>query len=126
MIERHPHPVPKQIFYRHLRRQTLIALLLMLGALAIGVFGYRYIVGDKDFYDALLDASMLLGGMGPITTTFPTPAAKVFASLYALFSGLVILTSAGIFVSPIAHRILVRIHADAEEREGPPETRPRG
>ena len=125
MLERHPHPVPRKIFYRHLRRQSLIAFLLMLGALAIGVLGYRYIVGDKDFYDALLDASMLLGGMGPITTTFPTPAAKVFASVYALFSGLVILASAGIFVSPIAHRILVRIHADAEG-EGPPETRPRG
>jgi hypothetical protein len=112
---RRKHPVPPKIFYQHLRRQAAIAFLLMLGALAIGVLGYRYIVGDKDWYDALLDASMLLGGMGPITTTFPTHAAKVFASIYALFSGLVILASAGIFVSPIVHRLLVRIHADVEE-----------
>jgi hypothetical protein len=112
---RRKHPVPRKIFYQHLRRQGTIAFLLMFGALAIGVLGYRYIVADKDFYDALLDASMLLGGMGPITTTFPSPAAKVFASIYALFSGLVILASAGIFVSPIVHRILVRIHADVED-----------
>ena len=112
---RHKHPVPRKVFYRHLRRQGAIALLLLFVALAIGVLGYRYLVGEKDFYDALLDASMLLGGMGPITTTFPTRAAKVFASIYALFSGLVILASAGIFVTPIVHRILVRIHADAEE-----------
>lgn len=116
---RHRHPAPREMFYQHLRRQAAIALLLMFVALAIGVLGYHFIVGDRDWLDALLDASMLLGGMGPIRTTFPGPAAKVFASLYALFSGLVILASAGIFVTPIVHRILVRFHADVEDGEMP-------
>lgn len=79
-------------------------------ALFIGIAGYHWIAGLK-WIDALLDASMILGGMGPVTP-LTTNAAKVFASAYALFSGLVFIAVMGIVLSPIVHRVLHKFHVD--------------
>ena len=102
---------------RFLWRMGLSFLLLMgvVGAaLLLGVLGYHYIV-RLPWIDALLNASMILTGMGPVATMTDTPS-KLFASAYALFSGVVFLSSMGIVLAPLFHRILHRFHLDDEER----------
>jgi len=86
------------------------AATLVLAALAIGVAGYRSLAG-MGWVDAVLESSMILSGMGPIGE-LKSDAAKLFAAGYALFSGIVFLVTTGLLVSPVAHRILHRLHAD--------------
>ena len=84
-------------------------------ALGIGVMGYHYIAG-LDWIDAILDSSMILGGMGPVhVQELNTPAAKLFASVYALFAGLVFVALAGVLVAPFLHRFVHRFHLDEDE-----------
>ena len=66
-----------------------------------------------NFTDALLNASMILGGMGPVDTLHTT-SAKLFASFYALFSGVVFITSAGVLLAPLVHRIIHRFHLEMD------------
>jgi hypothetical protein len=100
---------------RFVRRMSL-SFLLMIGivaaALMMGVLGYHYIA-RLPWIDALLNASMILTGMGPVAILTDTPS-KLFASAYALFSGVVFLSSMGIVLSPVFHRILHRFHLDDE------------
>lgn len=84
-------------------------------ALLLGTSGYHFIEGFS-WLDSVLNASMLLGGMGPVNELH-TSAGKVFASFYALFSGLVFVTMAGIIGAPILHRLLHRFHME-EDRDG--------
>jgi len=67
-----------------------------------------------DWLDALLNAAMLLGGMGPVDKPV-TDGGKLFASLYALFAGIVFLVAIGVMLAPIVHRLLHRFHLDDEE-----------
>jgi hypothetical protein len=106
--------LPRREFYRRLMRHGLVALVLMASSLGLGVLGYHLTEG-LSWLDSLLNASMILGGMGPVAV-LRTPAGKLFASFYALFSGAVFLGMAGIVVAPIAHRLLHRLHLE----EGPP------
>ena len=87
-----------------------LALLVLAAGLGIGVLGYHFL-GDLSWIDSLLDASMILGGMGPVSLLHST-AAKIFASCYALFSGLVFIGVATLLIAPFAHRILHRFHLD--------------
>lgn len=98
---------------RRLGNAVLLALLMLAFMLGAGVLGYRYLVG-LPWLDALLNASMILGGMGPIDP-IPTDAGKVFASAYALVSGLVFVAVCGVLVVPFAHRFLHRFHAEMED-----------
>ena len=104
-------------FRARLAWSIAVAGMILAVSLGIGVAGYYWIVGDKTVLDALVDASMLLGGMGPITSTFPSPAAKLFASFYALYSGIVLLGSVGVLLNPFVHLLLHRFHADLDESE---------
>ncbi len=79
-------------------------------ALAVGVVGYRTL-GGLGWVDAILEASMILGGMGPVAAMHGD-AAKLFASAYALFAGVVFISSIGIFAAPLFHRVLHRFHLD--------------
>jgi hypothetical protein len=90
-----------------------LALSLILGSLGIGVLGYHHFAG-LGWLDALLNASMILTGMGPVDP-MATPGAKFFASAYALFSGVVFLTSVAFFLAPLFHRLLHRFHLDLED-----------
>jgi hypothetical protein len=102
---------------RFVLRMSLSFLLMVAivgAALMMGVLGYHY-VARLPWIDALLNASMILTGMGPVATLTDTPS-KLFASAYALFSGVVFLSSMGIVLSPVFHRILHRFHLDDEER----------
>ena len=82
-------------------------------ALALGILGDRYIAGFT-WVDSLLNASMILSGMGPVGT-LDSNAAKVFASAYALFSGLVFIGATGILLTPVFHRVLHRFHIEEKD-----------
>jgi hypothetical protein len=105
-------------FLRRLGRHVAAALVFVAGSLTIGILGYRYL-DDLPWIDSLLNASMILGGMGPVDP-LKTATAKIFASLYALYSGLVVLVAAGIIFAPIFHRFLHKFHLqeDEEARRG--------
>ena len=93
-------------FLRRVGRHLVAALLVIGFALGIGVAGYHWF-GGLDWIDSLLNASMILGGMGPVDPLHSS-AAKVFASFYALFSGLAFIGIAGLMLAPFAHRLLHR------------------
>ena len=113
-LEHHPEPLlPRALFYQRLLYYAFIALLLILFALGIGVLGYRFFE-RMAWLDALLNASMILGGMGPVTELH-TNSGKLFASFYALFSGIAFLAIAGTLIAPVAHRFLHRLHLELEE-----------
>jgi hypothetical protein len=98
----------KQWLIRVLRSLRLASLVVGC-ALGLGVLGY-HLIGGLGWIDALLEASMILGGMGAIAPMH-TDAIKLFASFYALFSGLVIVSTMGIILAPWLHRILHHFHA---------------
>jgi len=89
---------------------ALVAIALLAASLGIGILGYHIIEGFS-WVDAILNASMILGGMGPVNELH-TVAGKLFASFYALFSGSVFLVIAGIVIAPVAHRFLHRLHLE--------------
>jgi len=104
--------LPRRHFLRRMVAHALVATVVVLGSLAIGVSGYHF-VGGLPWVDALLNASMILGGMGPVDPLRTVPA-KVFASLYALFSGVVFLVAASILLAPLVHRLLHLLHVEAD------------
>jgi hypothetical protein len=81
-------------------------------ALGIGVLGYHYL-GGLPWIDALVNASMILGGMGPVDT-ITSHAGKLFASVYALFSGLLFIGAASLTLTPFVHRIMHKLHMEEE------------
>lgn len=102
--------VPRAVFVRRILHHFYISTLLVAVALLMGVAGYHWICGFG-FIDALLNASMILGGMGPVDV-LQTDAAKLFASFYALFSGLFFIGIMGFMLTPLIHRIMHKLHAD--------------
>ena len=111
MYEHHSSPLLSiSSFLRRVINHSVIALLAIAFALMIGVSGYHFIEG-LPWIDALLNASMLLGGMGPVSP-IQTTAGKLFASFYALFAGLMFVGVAGILLAPFMHRILHVLHAE--------------
>ncbi len=104
---------PWSVFLRRVIVSILMSGSLIAMTLLIGVCGYHYIAGFG-WVDALLNASMILGGMGPVGD-LPTPMAKIFASLYALFCGLIFVAAMGILISPLLHRMLHWFHIDEQD-----------
>ncbi len=86
-------------------------------SLALGVAGYHWIVGVPKLVDCVYNASMIMGGMGPVLPdSFPLDdQGKWFASFYALYSGIVLLASVGLLLSPVLHRIMHRFHVETDE-----------
>ena len=91
------------------------AIIAIIVALSAGVLGYRFIAG-MPWVDSLLNASMILGGMGPVDP-LKTDGAKVFASFYALFSGLVFIGLLGFLLAPFIHRVMHKLHLEAMKDE---------
>ena len=111
MYEHRSQPLlPRPLFVRRVLGHVLTALVVIVGSLLIGILGYRFAEG-LSWLDSLLNASMILGGMGP-ADTLHTTAGKFFASFYALFCGVVFLAVAGIFLAPMVHRLLHRMHLE--------------
>ena len=95
---------------RRLARNFGFAAAILLLSLGVGMVGYHFTEG-LSWIDSMLNASMLLGGMGPVTQLH-TIAGKLFASFYALFSGIVLLAAAGVVIAPLFHRLLHHFHID--------------
>ena len=113
MYEHHSEPLlSRAAFYARWLRHALVAFGLVMAALGIGVLGYHFTEG-MPWIDALVNASMLLGGMGPVNELHTT-AGKLFASAYALFSGLFFIVVAGVLFAPVFHRFLHRFHLELE------------
>ena len=111
IYERHNEPLlSTRLFLRRLALHALAALILTLAALGIGILGYHLTEGFS-FLDSLLNASMILGGMGPVDR-IQSVAGKWFASFYAIFSGMFFLVIAGVLIAPVAHRLLHWMHLD--------------
>jgi hypothetical protein len=117
MYEHKSEPLlPFEKFARRLLNHVLIALAGILGSLGIGVAGYHFLE-RLPWLDALLNASMILGGMGPVDS-IRTPSGKLFASFYALFSGIVFLVFVGIIMAPIGHRLFHSLHLEKARSGG--------
>jgi hypothetical protein len=113
MYERRTHPLLSRAkFARRVARHLLLALFLISVALGVGVVGY-HCIGGLSWIDSLLNASMILGGMGPVDPLH-SDTAKLFASFYALFSGLAFVGIASLMIAPFAHRLLHRFHIEAK------------
>jgi hypothetical protein len=100
----------RQDFYRRQLLFILFAIFLLTISLGIGMVGYRLSTG-MHWIDAFYNASMILTGMGPVDA-MDTTGAKIFAGTYALFSGVVFLSTIAVMLSPIVHRFLHVLHID--------------
>lgn len=100
-----------RFFWRVLGFVGLSALLVGI-ALGIGVLGYHYLAGLA-WIDALVNASMILGGMGPVDP-ITSHVGKLFASAYALFSGLLFIGAASLVLAPFVHRVMHKLHMEDE------------
>ncbi|HEY1793161.1 MAG TPA: hypothetical protein VGG34_09600 [Opitutaceae bacterium] len=105
--------LPWPLFLRRMALTFLATVLMVSIALLAGALGYHYIA-RLGWVDSVLNASMILTGMGPVDPMKDTPS-KLFASGYALFSGVVFLSAAGIVLSPIFHRIIHAFHMDEDD-----------
>lgn len=108
--QRNTKLAPVHVYLRRLGWSFLIAMAFLAFSLAIGIIGYHY-YGNLPFIDSLLNASMILTGMGPVDP-MKTYAAKMFASIYSIYSGVAFLTSISVFLSPVLHRLLHKFHID--------------
>ena len=118
-LERKQEPLlPYQAFLGRLGRSVLGGLAIVLASLAIGVAGYHW-TGHLSWIDSLYNASMILGGMGPVDDRglgIP-PAEKWFASVYALFAGMALLIIVGVMFAPLFHRFLHHFHMVEDDEE---------
>ncbi len=111
MYERHHiPPLPLGRFLRRMAVHFCVALSVIVASLLAGMLGYRHFE-QMPWRDAFLNASMILGGMGPVETKLSEPG-KLFAGLYALYSGLAFIAVIGILLAPVVHRVLHRFHWD--------------
>jgi hypothetical protein len=111
MFERKSEPVvPVRRFVRRMALSCLVAAAIVGCALSVGVLGYHAFARLR-WIDSLLNATMILTGMGPVDP-MPDDGAKLFASLYALFCGVVFLSAVGVVLAPVFHRVLHRFHMD--------------
>ena len=109
MYEHHKQPLANtKTFARRVAINGMIAMLLLMFSLGIGILGYHFL-GNLSWIDSLLNSSMILGGMGPVDE-METNAAKIFASIYAIYSGVILLASVGVLATPIFHRFLHIFH----------------
>jgi len=114
MFEHRSQPMlPMLVFMRRLALHGFGALALVLASLILGILGYHGLEG-LPWIDSLLNAAMILGGMGPVNPLH-TISGKIFASAYALFSGIVFLAASGLVFAPILHRFMHRFHLESDE-----------
>ena len=111
---RHEELLPRKKFLFRQLQYGGAALGVVSVSLGVGVLGYHQI-GGLPWIDALLNASMILAGMGPVDP-LRTTGGKLFASAYAIFSGVAFLTTIGILVTPVVHRFLHQFHLEEGRR----------
>ncbi|MER3447885.1 MAG: hypothetical protein C4291_14115 [Candidatus Dadabacteria bacterium] len=107
--------LPRYAFIVRVIWSVCIALGLVVASLAIGAFGYHETVG-LHWIDAVLNAAMILTGMGPVNQ-INTTSGKLFATFYALYSGVAFLTMAAVLFAPLVHRFLHKFHLELEDTD---------
>lgn len=105
----------RRTLIRRLARNSGIVVVLIFAAVGVGAAGYHWF-NNLPWLDATLNAAMILTGMGPVDP-ISTPEAKVFATAYALFSGVFFLTMVAVLLAPAVHHFLTRFHLDLDEEE---------
>lgn len=114
MYESRLQPIAtRQLFVARMVRHAAFAAAVVVGSLVIGMSGYVYFE-HLSWLDAFVDASMLLGGMGPVHNP-ETAGGKLFAGLYALYCGLIVLVTMGVMLAPVLHRALHKFHWTKEK-----------
>ena len=109
MYEKKHHKLAsKQTYYKRLVKSFIIAVCFLAISLVIGIIGYHYL-GELGWLDSMHNASMILGGMGPVDP-IKTNSGKIFASIYAIYSGVSFLTAFSILIAPAFHRLLHKFH----------------
>jgi hypothetical protein len=103
----HP-PIPRELFIKRFMLHLAAALALLLFSIGGGIAGYEHFE-HLPWRDAFLNASMLLGGMGPVDAPHSN-GGKVFAALFALYAGLVFLVAASLVIAPVVHRAMHKFH----------------
>ena len=116
MYEHHTRPLlPWPAFRARLFRAGTLGLVLIAISLAGGMLGYHY-MAHQTWQDSFLNASMILAGMGPVGEPEKwNTSAKIFAGLYALYSGLALISIAGIILAPVIHRFLHKFHLETHD-----------
>lgn len=102
--------LPRRKFLYRIWQHFLVALAVVAVSMLIGMVGYHWLARFS-WIDSFLNSAMLLGGMGPVGD-IPTESGKLFAGLYALYSGLVLIVSAGVLLTPILHRLMHHLHLE--------------
>ena len=110
---KHEGLIPFRIFLSRLGRSIGVSIAIVVFSLILGGLGYHYF-GDLPWVDAFLNASMILTGMGPVDPMRST-GGKVFATLYALYSGIAFLTMMAVVLAPVLHRFLHKFHLEDED-----------
>ncbi|MEO8102257.1 MAG: hypothetical protein ABI790_07010 [Betaproteobacteria bacterium] len=115
MFEHVSKPVlPRRQFLPRLMRAVMLGVGMIVISLAIGMAGYLYFFPKLDAADAFVNAAMILSGMGPLAIP-DTTGAKIFSGCYAIYSGLMLVMSAGVVFAPLVHRFLHKLHADEDD-----------
>ena len=115
MFEHVSKPVlPRPAFISRQMRAVLLGVAMIVVSLAIGMAGYWWFFPTLDWADAFVNAAMILSGMGPMAIP-ETTAAKVFSGCYAIYSGLMLVMSAGVVFAPLVHRFLHKLHVDDDD-----------
>jgi hypothetical protein len=110
-FERRGHALAsRRKFVARMAKAVALWLFMTTAGLVIGIAGYAYFEG-MSLVDAFVNAAMILSGMGPMGE-LKTSAGKIFAGLYAMFSGLIIIIATGFVLAPIFHRVLHRFHVE--------------
>lgn len=103
----------RQFFWRRMIAHSAVSLGLLGCSLVIGMWGYEH-YEHLSWRDAFLNAAMLLGGMGPVKTDL-SQSGKVFAGLYALYCGLIVIAVAALLLGPGVHHLMHHVHWDEGE-----------
>ncbi len=114
MFEHHKQPLlsPREFLIRQLI-YLLVAFFIIAVSLFFGMLGY-HLLEKLSWIDSLVNAAMILGGMGPVNELH-TNGGKLFASFYALYSGIIFLVVVGVIFAPLYHRFLHRFHLEMED-----------
>ena len=109
------HVLSRPAFFRRWAVNLVAVLLFLLISLFAGMAGYHF-TEHMGWLDAFANASMILSGMGPLGT-LQTPQGKIFAGLYALYSGVAFIFTSGLILAPVAHRLLHRFHVNDDPKK---------
>ena len=111
MYEHHSAPVlPWPAFVRRMLRHGRYVLVIVGVSVGLGMIGF-HLLALEGWVDAFLNATMLLGGMGPVGEIH-SDAGKIFAGLFALYAGLVFIAALALLTAPALHRLLHKLHAE--------------